>query len=267
MPEQRTIAVRETDPDPLNPRKCFPEEQLLELGANIKALGQLVPVIAFRPAAAKRYTLIDGEKRWLACQLQGIETLDAVIWERRPTPSEVAITQWSIDAHRSNLTPMERSDLFARIKQESNLSVSDMAERLNIKQPLASKMLSFQNGCKELRDALDAGAIDQDKAYTICQEPSHEKQRELLKHASDLTREQLRQKARGGAQPVELKASIARFPLPTGVLITVQGRKMSLAGAINAMLEAVKELKKGQSEHWDITTAMRVMRDRAKTTE
>ena len=42
---------------------------------------------------------------------------------------------------------------------------------------------------------------------------------------------------------------------------------MNLAGAIDAMLEAVKELKKGQAERWDITTAMRVLRDKAKSTQ
>ena len=41
---------------------------------------------------------------------------------------------------------------------------------------------------------------------------------------------------------------------------------MTLSAVIDAMLEAVKELKKGQAEHWDVTTAMRVMRDRAKAT-
>ena len=152
----------------------------------------------------------------------------------------------------------------ARFRAENNWSISELAEKLSMSQPAVTKALKYREGCEELRAALHAGLIDQDKAYTICQEPDHDKQRELLKRANDLTREQLRQKARSNGQVVDLKASVARFPLPGGVMVSVQGRKMNLGGAIEAMLDVVKELKKGQADHWDITTAMRVLRHRAQ---
>jgi ParB-like chromosome segregation protein Spo0J len=47
MPEQRTIAVEEIDPDPEQPRKHFDEAGLLALGQNMKEIGQQAPVIVF----------------------------------------------------------------------------------------------------------------------------------------------------------------------------------------------------------------------------
>jgi ParB family chromosome partitioning protein len=260
MRELKRVPISSLLPDPDQPRKQFDETELLALGNNMKRIGQQVPAITWDK------TILDGERRWRAAQLVGIAELDVIVLATRPTVTELRLLQMCIDAHRASLSPIERSDFLARIKQENNWSVQELAERLSMKQPLVTKLLKFRDGCEELRAALHAGQIDQDKAYTICQEPDHGRQCELLKRAGDLTREQMRQKARNNGDSVELKASVARFPLPTGILVTVQGRKMTLACAIDAMLETVKELKKGQSEHWDITTAMRVMRDRAHAT-
>lgn len=258
MRDLKRIPVARLRADPDQPRKQFEEAALLALADSLKRLGQQVPLIVFDDV------ILDGERRWRACKLAGIVEVDAIVPATRPTKVELQLLQITLDAHRTNLSPMERSDFLARIKQDNGWSVSELAERLSMKQPLVSRLLKYQDGCDDLRAALQAGTLDQDKAYTICQEPDAEKQRQLLGEASGLTREQLRQKARPGTTPAEIKASIARFPLPTGVSITVAGQRMTLAGVIEAMLETVKELKKGQAEHWDVTTAMRVMRDRSR---
>jgi ParB/RepB/Spo0J family partition protein len=261
MRELKRIAISSLRPDPDQPRKRFDEAELVALGNSLKQHGQHVPIITVANQ------IIDGERRWRAAQIVGgIDALDALVLASRPTATELRLLQMSIDAHRSNLTAMERSDFLARIKQENGWSVQEVADHLSMKQPLVTKLLKLQDGCVEVRGALSSASLEIDKAYTICQEPDHEKQRELLKQANDLTREQLRQKARSGGQPVDIKAAVARFPLPKGVMVTVLGAKMNLAGAIDAMLETVKELRKFQSQQFDVTTAMRAMRDKAKAT-
>ncbi len=257
MRQLKRMSVADPLPDPDQPRKFFDEAELQSLGESMKRYGQQVPAIICEKL------ILDGERRWRAAQLVGITELDVIELTTRPSTAEFRLLQLSLDAHRTGLSAIERSDFLARIKMENNWSICELAEKLSMKQPLVTKLLKLQDGCKELRSAIHAG-FDSDKAYTICQTPDHEEQRQLLKRAGDLTREQLRQTARRDGQPVELKASIARFPLVSGVLVTIQGRKMTLAGAIEAMLETIKELKKGQSEHWDITTAMRVFKDRAR---
>jgi ParB/RepB/Spo0J family partition protein len=267
MDDKREIPVVDIEPRADQPRTDFDPASLLDLGNNMLALGQILPILVFWLQSAKRYVLVDGERRWRAAKLVGIKNLIAIVLEHEPTPSELHQIQMCIEAHRVGLSAMEKSDFLFKMKQENSWSITELAEKLTMKQPLVTKLLKFQDGCSELREALRTGSVDQDKAYTICLEPDHVKQRELLKESSSLTREQLRQKARSDGEPADVKAAVARFPLSCGVMVSVQGRKMNLTGAIDAMLEAVKELKKGQAEHWDITTAMRVMRDKAKSTK
>ena len=159
---------------------------------------------------------------------------------------------------------LEESDTFLKIQQETGWSVSEMAERLHIKQPRISKGLKLAAAGPDVREAIRNG-LDQDKALAICLEPDAAKRGDLLKQAGNLTREQVRQKARSGGQPVDLKTSIARFCMPKGFMVTVQGPKMTLDGALDTLQLAVRELKRAQAERLDVTTAMRVLRDRAKS--
>ena len=269
MREMKRISVVDTERDIDQPRKQFDEQELLSLGQNMLAHGQQVPVIVYCPDIApadrfaKRYRLLDGERRWRGAQLAGIAELDAIVLAGKPSQTALHIVQMSLEAHKQGLTAMERSNLLARIRTENNWQISELAEKLHMKQPLVSKLLAYQKLDASIQDMLHKGQIDMDRAFTISTEPDGEKQKELLNAASQLTREQLRQKVKGLGK-TEVKASVARFPLATGLYVSVQGREVTLAGAIDALMETVKELKKGQGQGLDISTAMRVMRDRAK---
>jgi ParB/RepB/Spo0J family partition protein len=64
MPVVVTKPVGFFHPDPTNPRKDFPEEELRSLGESLKK--QLVPLIA-----RKSGLIVDGERRWRAAKLVG----------------------------------------------------------------------------------------------------------------------------------------------------------------------------------------------------
>lgn len=262
MRQLKKKALKELRPDPGNLRTKNSEAEMLALAESVKKHGLHVPLIVHDNQ------IIDGHRRYFAMLMCNppIEFAEVIELDSRPTETELRVLQLTLDVHRASLTSMERSDALARIMRENNWSISELAEKLNMKQPLVTKLLKFQDGCSEVRAALQAGSIDQDKAYTICQEPNPDKQRGLLKQAGDLSREQLRQKARSKGEPVALKTAVARFALPKGVMVTVQGPRMDLSGAIGAILETLRVLKKGQADSWDIVTAARVMRDRAKST-
>jgi ParB/RepB/Spo0J family partition protein len=213
-----------------------------------------------------RYMLVDGGRRWRAAKATGIKKLKAIVLKVRPSVIELLKIRAGLEFHHRPLTWGERIDLACRLQDATGCTINDVASTLQISQPLATKLCKVRNVAPEVRKALDAEVIDIEKAYIISGEPDLAKQVELLKHADGTTREQLRQKARSGGQPLDIKAAVARFPLPKGVMVTVQGAKMNLAGAIDAMVETMKELRKFQSQQFDITTAMRAMRDKAKAT-
>ena|ERR1700722_371330 len=209
-----------------------------------------------------KYHVIDGECRVRAGKIAGQKTLPCVIFDHWPSPQELLEIRLGIDINRSSHKPMERAKSLLDYIELTGLTLMEACKKAGISQPFGSKLISLHKLAPDLQRKANDG-WDLESAYLVSQEPNHDRQRELAAQ-SGLTRDQLRQKVRSGGQPVDLKTSVARFPLPGGVMVSVQGRKMNLSGAIEAMLDVVKELKKGQADHWDITTAMRVLRHRAQ---
>jgi ParB family chromosome partitioning protein len=257
------IEVAKITRDEQQPRKRFDEAGLSALGQSILKLGQLLPIIVFACAATGMYVLVDGERRWRAFQLIGKSLIDAIVLPQRPTAAELRILQMSIDMHRVAHSPMEKSNGLAAARKELGCTVAELAGKLDLTQSYASKLLAFQKGDPLVQAALHKGDLDIEKAYIICQEPDHAKQRALLLQSGKLSRDQLRHRTtKQGAPPVT--ASQASFALPGGVSVRLQGKELTLDSAIDALQAAVKELRKGLKQHLDIDTIQRVMRDRAR---
>lgn len=72
-----TVPVTDVRPDPKQPRTYFKESALRALATSIKKAGQRQPITvrARRAGATPPYEIIDGERRWRACQLAGIKTI------------------------------------------------------------------------------------------------------------------------------------------------------------------------------------------------
>src|SRR3954454_20995591 len=77
----REIGTSEIDRNPYQTRLRVDEAALNELAASIRATGGVQPILV-RPATKDgrtRYQLIAGERRWLASQRAGKQSLQAVI--------------------------------------------------------------------------------------------------------------------------------------------------------------------------------------------
>ena len=258
----KDIRVSLIDRDSQQPRKLFDDGEQMAFAENLTKVGQQVPVIVYESDG--KFILLDGERRWRAAKLAGIETLSAVVLPQRPSVTELAILQASIDVHRVSLSLMERSNLLSRIRDENGWAVGELAERLSMKQPLVTKLLSYQKLAPGVQNLLHTGGLDGEKAYVISQEPDHEKQQALVKESAGLSREQVRAKLRQKPAAEEPKVRRAMFVLASGMSVTVQGIDATLEGVIESLSETIRELKRGLSQGLDVNTAQRVMRDKAK---
>ena len=120
------IAVEKIDRNPFQTRKGFNEAKLDELAASITASGVVQPIIV-RAGADGRYTLITGERRWLASQRAGKSTIPAVVRE----VSDVQAMEMTIveNLQRADLNPMEQAHAYQRLSKEFQLTQEQMAER------------------------------------------------------------------------------------------------------------------------------------------
>ena len=71
------LSVDEIDPNPYQPRRLFPQQELEELAASISEVGLLQPISVRQ--VHDRYQIIAGERRWRAYKLLGRPTIEALV--------------------------------------------------------------------------------------------------------------------------------------------------------------------------------------------
>ena len=72
------INISQIIPNPSQPRKNFENKELKELSSSIKNQGLIQPIIV-KPIKDNQFQIIAGERRWRACQLNGMHEVDCVI--------------------------------------------------------------------------------------------------------------------------------------------------------------------------------------------
>src|SRR3989442_10563620 len=60
----RRLSVDEIKPSTNNPRMLFDPDQLAELKKNIAEHGVLVPITVYQPKGQKKFSILDGERRY-----------------------------------------------------------------------------------------------------------------------------------------------------------------------------------------------------------
>lgn len=109
----RTLLLYTGDivPDTDQPRHFYEDDQaaLQELAQSIKAVGVLSP-IQVRPApdVAGQYIIIVGERRWRACQMAGINRIEAVVREDWET-FQIRAAQYEENEQRQDVSDVARA--------------------------------------------------------------------------------------------------------------------------------------------------------------
>lgn len=114
------------DPNPLQPRRDFPEATLKELTDSIRASGIVQPVLLRRADA--RYQLVAGERRWRAARLAGLKSIPAVVRELNDRDTlELALTE---NLQREDLNPIEVAHGYEALQTKFNLTHEEIAARI-----------------------------------------------------------------------------------------------------------------------------------------
>lgn len=122
----REIPVGEIERSPFQTRSRFDEVQLAELAASITATGVVQPIVV-RPLPHGHFQLIAGERRWLASQRAGKETIPAIV---RQVSDEQAMEMTIVEnLQRSDLNPMEQARAYERLARDFQLTQEQMAKR------------------------------------------------------------------------------------------------------------------------------------------
>ena len=152
----REIPVADIDRSPYQTRTHFDETQLDELAASISATGVVQPIVV-RPIPGGRFQLIAGERRWLATQRLGKETIPAIV---RHASDEQAMEMTIVEnLQRTDLNPMEQARAYERLAREFQLTQEQMAKRTGKDRASVSNFLRLLRLPAEVQGQVESGAL------------------------------------------------------------------------------------------------------------
>jgi ParB family chromosome partitioning protein len=150
------IPVGEIDRNPYQTRSRVDEQQLAELAASIAATGVVQPILV-RPLANGRFQLIAGERRWLASQKAGKDTVPGII---RQVSDEQAMEMTIVEnLQRADLNPMEQARAFERLGREFKLTQEQMAQRTGKDRASVSNFLRLLRLPVEVQGKVESGDL------------------------------------------------------------------------------------------------------------
>ncbi|WP_263355871.1 ParB/RepB/Spo0J family partition protein [Acidicapsa ligni] len=169
MPEETTgkpmeVPVGEIDRNPFQTRTHFDEKLLDELAASITANGVVQPILV-RPLPNGRFQLIAGERRWLASQKAGKETIPAFL---RQVSDEQAMEITIIEnLQRADLNPMEQAKAFDRLSREFGMTQEQMAYRVGQPRSSISNFLRLLKLPESVQAKVSSGVLSFGHAKTL----------------------------------------------------------------------------------------------------
>lgn len=133
-----SIAIKEIETNPFQPRTQFEKDALLELANSIKELGIIQPVTV-RKLGYGKYQLISGERRFRASQIAGLTEIPAFI--RIANDQEMLEMALVENIQRQELDAIEVAFSYQKLIEECGLTQEKMSERVGKKRSTVANYL------------------------------------------------------------------------------------------------------------------------------
>lgn len=149
------VSVQLVRPDPKQPRTYFEETALKALARSIKRKGQYTAIIV-RPVSEdgfEGYEIIDGERRWRACQLAEVSLIKIQVEDIQGEHADRHLVSLVTNFHKADHTHMEISHALA-YQRASGKTVAELVDTLGKSEGWVYQYLSLQNLCEALRQKL-----------------------------------------------------------------------------------------------------------------
>lgn len=144
-------------PNPAQPRRDFPEDELYQLADSVRRFGVLQPLTVRRRyrGGKESYELIAGERRMRAAILAGLTRVPCRILDASEEESaEIAIVE---NLQRKDLTPFEEATAISLLLKRYGVTQEDLGERLSVSQSyIANKLRLLRLSEDEQQDILAA---------------------------------------------------------------------------------------------------------------
>lgn len=158
----KNIKLELIRPNPDQPRKYF--EGIDELAENIKQHGLLTPILV-RPIMSRDiFQIVNGERRFRACQLLGLDTIRAEVRDLDDSAAfELSLIE---NVQRENLTPIEEAEAYKRLL-ETGLTQAQAGQKLGKSQSYIAGKLRLLDLPPGIMHFIRVGALSEGHAKQL----------------------------------------------------------------------------------------------------
>ncbi len=224
------------EPNPRQPRKRFPAEQIEALAESIRAQGVIHPlVVRPHPEAPQRYQLVAGERRLRAVRLLGWQWAPALV---REVPDEQLLETALVEnLQREELTPIEEATAYRTLLDQYGYTQDTLAGQVGKDRSTIANLVRLLSLPLSLQEDLEAGGLTTGHARALLAIPEPDRQvalRNVIVERGLSVRETERlvnraRKSRTNATDGRLAEQAGGVELPAGLALQFQ--------AVQEMLE------------------------------
>lgn len=159
-----TLPIQKVEPNPLQPRKHFDEDELQALADSIASHGLIQP-LTVRKMEGGFYQIIAGERRWRAARMAGLSEIPAVVVEADDqTAAELALIE---NLQRQDLNPVEEAMGYRRLLEEYGMTQEQAAECVGKSRPAVANALRLLALPEEILNMLADGRLSAGHARAV----------------------------------------------------------------------------------------------------
>ena len=176
--ELKEVEIDLIEPNNLQPRTKFPEQQLEELAQSIKENGIVQPIL-IRRINGSRYQIVAGERRWRAAQRAGLQRIPAVIRDVADDKMlELALIE---NIQRQELNAIEEAQAYKRLIDTLGLTQEVVAQRVGRDRTFVTNYLRLLRLPEDIQGLVEENRISMGHARALLGLDDPEKQRDLAR--------------------------------------------------------------------------------------
>lgn len=132
-------------------------QALEELANSIRQRGILNPIEVY-PTDDDRYSVVHGDRRYLAAKRAGLTLLPCIVTEEEM--NEVLMDRMHENLYREDLSPIEEGIYFAYLQNNQAKTAEDIAKMIGKSKSYIEQRLWTRNWSDDIKQKLDTGQIN-----------------------------------------------------------------------------------------------------------
>jgi len=163
------IDISKIYPNKKQPRKNFEEKEIKELSESIKNQGLIQPIVV-RETSSNTYEIIAGERRWRACQLAGLHSVNCVIMNvDDKNVYELALIE---NIQRENLNVIEEAKAYKNLIELNGIKNEELSKKIGKSSSHISNLIRILDLDNEIHQMIIDGKINMGHARALIGVPN-----------------------------------------------------------------------------------------------